>query len=151
MCHADKPHSVKVNSFYGFDPYFDTCERFADSPTYFKSPALCSVDQFIYCLETFPEEYVEGKLIITRFDAESLYDQWEILQIDMSIRISNQIQFVIGDQRTRTLHLLLRRNQFQPMTKHSELRLTEWAEDMETSMPLPFEFATDDLVAVHSG
>ncbi len=74
MCFDEKPHSVKVNSFYGFDPYFKTCEQFADSPTYFKMPALCSLEGFIYCIETFPEEYVEGKLIVTKFDAEILYD-----------------------------------------------------------------------------
>ncbi len=35
------------------------------------------------------------------------------------------------------------------MTKHSILQLSEWAEDMETSMPMPFEFLQSDLITVH--
>lgn len=39
-----------------------------------------------------------GKLVVTFFDAGMLYNQWEHWEIDMSIRISNCIEYMVVDK-----------------------------------------------------
>lgn len=69
MCYSDRRHSATANTFYGFDPYFQTCEMLHQSPTYFKRPALVAIREMIYCVETFEEDYMLGKLVVSFFDA----------------------------------------------------------------------------------
>ena len=74
MCHSDQKYKAIANTFYGFDPYFNTFEELAQSPTYFKKPLLVSIRNYIYCVESFEEEYMPGKLVVTFFDAGELYN-----------------------------------------------------------------------------
>ena len=121
MCYDSKPYSARPNTFYGLDPSLQTCEELAYSPTYFKKPILVALATHIYCCETFVEEYMSGKLIITVFDASALYDQWQLWQIDMSVRISNQIDLMLPDEQSRTLFFIVRGTKLSPYASVSKL------------------------------
>jgi len=73
MAYCDKPYYAQANQFFAFDPYLQTWEELAQSPSYFKRPALFSIETLIYAVETFEEYYFDGKLIITKFNSDSLY------------------------------------------------------------------------------
>ena len=74
LCYSSRKHTAKPNTFYGIDPYLHTCEELAQSPTYFKQPVLTALNNVIYCFETYEEDYMTGKLVVSVFDAISLYD-----------------------------------------------------------------------------
>lgn len=66
--------------------------------------------KYIYALESFPEVYQKGSLVITRFDAHSLYDLWNVIEVSMRIPISDEVEMVAPDAKNQTLFLLLRGN-----------------------------------------
>ena len=59
---------------YAIDPYLGTTEELAQSPTYFKRPKMVSMCDTIYCFETYQDDYMPGKLVVSVFDANMLYN-----------------------------------------------------------------------------